>query len=90
MIEVAGVQLIEKIKHLVTGPDVRTLRLSAGKDFSLEMPVTMGWIAGGGVFLAAPWLAVLGVIAAKVSHVRIGMERETAAQRPANPAEPQT
>lgn len=58
-IEVSGGQLIQKIKDLVKTGNVRTLRIRAGEDFSLEMPVNVGLIVGGVVMLGAPWLAVL-------------------------------
>jgi hypothetical protein len=75
-IEVAGGQLIDKVKDLIKSGNVRTLRIRAGEDFSLEMSMTVGVIAGGVVVLTAPWLAVLGVIAAMVTHVKIEVERE--------------
>ncbi|MBN2630929.1 MAG: DUF4342 domain-containing protein [Rhodobacteraceae bacterium] len=84
VIEVTGGQLIEKVKDLIHHGNVRTLRLRAGDDFTLEMPVTVGAIAGGVVVLAAPWLAVIGVIAAMVSKVHIEVERDAdaAAKKP--------
>ncbi len=75
-IEVTGNQLVDKVKDLVNSGNVRTLRIHAGDDFLLEMPVTVGVIAGGVMVLAAPWLAVLGVIAAMVAKVRIEVERD--------------
>lgn len=83
-IEVTGNELIGQVKDLVKSGNVRTLRIRAGEDFAMEMPVTVGVIAGGVVALTAPWLAVLGVIAAMVSHVKIEVERDedTAAETP--------
>lgn len=76
-IEVAGGQLIEKVKALINEGNVRQLRLWVeGGDFSLELPMTIGVIAGGALVLTAPWLAILGVIAALVTKVRIEVERE--------------
>jgi hypothetical protein len=43
---------------------------------SLELPLTVGVIAGGALVLAAPWLAVLGAIAAFVTKAKIEVERE--------------
>ncbi|MGB8813473.1 MAG: DUF4342 domain-containing protein [Paracoccaceae bacterium] len=76
VIEVTGGQLIDKIKEIIKSGNVRTLRLRAGDDFSLEMPVTVGAIAGGVVVLAAPWLAIIGVIAAMITDIRIEVERD--------------
>ena len=76
-IEIAGDQLIEKIKEIVQEGNVRQLRLKASDgDIVLETPLTIGVVAGGVVALAAPWLAVLGVIAALVTHVTVEVVRE--------------
>jgi hypothetical protein len=78
-IEVAGSQLVEQVKHLIREGNVRQLKIKAEDgDTQLEMPLTIGVLAGGAVALAAPWLAVLGVIAALVKHVKIEVEREEA------------
>ncbi|MDT8857708.1 DUF4342 domain-containing protein [Paracoccaceae bacterium Fryx2] len=76
-IEVTGGQLLDKVKDLIRTGNVRRLRIRAGEDFTLEMPVTVGAIAGGVVVLAAPWLAIIGVIAAMMTKVKIEVERET-------------
>ncbi|HVG47355.1 MAG TPA: DUF4342 domain-containing protein [Rubellimicrobium sp.] len=84
-IEVAGSQLVDKVKHLIREGNVRQLRIKAQDgDTQLEMPLTIGVLAGGAVALAAPWLAVLGVVAALVKHVKIEVEREEA-EAPALP-----
>lgn len=83
-IEVAGGQLIDKVKDLVRQGNVRQLRLWVeGGDFTLELPMTVGVIAGGVLVLTAPWLAILGVIAAMVTKVRIEVERDADAAPPA-------
>ena len=77
-IEIAGDQLIEKIKEIVQEGNVRQLRLKASDgDIVLETPLTIGVVAGGVMALAAPWLAVLGVIAAMVTHVTVEVVRES-------------
>lgn len=77
-IEVAGSQLVERVKDILAEGNVRQLRIKASDgDIYLETPLTIGVIAGGAVALAAPWLAVLGVIAALVARVSIEVERET-------------
>ncbi len=76
-IEIAGDKLIEQIKQIVEEGNVRSLRLKASDgDIVLETPLTIGVVAGGAVALAAPWLAVLGVIAALVTHVTVEVVRE--------------
>ncbi|MFN3641950.1 MAG: DUF4342 domain-containing protein [Gemmobacter sp.] len=75
-IEVAGAELVEKIKALVADGNVRRLRIRAGEGFAIEMPLTVGAIMGGVVTLAAPWLAVIGVIAAMVARVEVEIERD--------------
>jgi hypothetical protein len=60
-------ELVEQVKHLIHGGNVRRLKIFAEDgETKLEMPLTIGVIAGGAVALAAPWLAVPGVIAAMV------------------------
>ena len=86
-IEVTGSQLIERVRGLLREGNVRHLRFHAkDSDFSLELPMTLGVVAGGAVVLAAPWLAILGVVAALVAKVEIEVERgpETTAP-PAHP-----
>lgn len=76
-IEVAGTQLVDRVKDLVAEGNVRQLRIkSADDDVYMEMPLTIGVLAGGAVALAAPWLAVLGAFAALVARVKIEVVRE--------------
>jgi hypothetical protein len=84
-IEIAGSEVIGKVRELIKAGNVRTLHIHAREsDFSLEMPVTVGVIVGGAVALTAPWLAMLGVVAGLVTKVRIDVERDEDA-KPANP-----
>jgi hypothetical protein len=76
-IEIAGNQLVEQVKSLVEEGNVRQLRItSADKKLELEMPLTIGILAGGAVALAAPWIAVLGAFAALVVRAKIEVVRE--------------
>ena len=76
-IELAGTELVERIKALLGEGNVRQLRLKASDgDIVLETPLTIGVVAGGAVALAAPWLAILGVVAALVTHVTVEIVRE--------------
>ena len=88
-IEVAGNQVIDQVKRLIKEGNVRQLKITAkDSDFSLEMPMTVGVLIGGAVALTAPWLAILGVVAALVTKVVIDVERETPAETPTEAPEP--
>jgi hypothetical protein len=83
-IEVAGGQLIERVKALIAEGNVREVRVkAAGGKVIFEMPLTVGVLAGGAVALAAPWLAILGAIAALVARVKLEVVREEKAAAPA-------
>ncbi|MBJ3763701.1 DUF4342 domain-containing protein [Maribius pontilimi] len=76
-IEVAGNQLVDRVKELAKEGSVRRLKIVADDgDVFLETPLNIGLAVGGVVVLAAPWLAILGAIAAMVSKVKIEVERE--------------
>lgn len=76
-IEVLGDQLVQQVKDLLKEGNVRQLRIRASDgDIVLETPLTFGVVAGGAVVLAAPWLAILGAIAAFVTHVQVEVVRE--------------
>ncbi len=76
-IEILGDQLVQKVKDLLAEGNVRQVRIKASDgDIVLETPLTIGVVAGGAVALAAPWLAILGVIAALVTHVTVEIVRE--------------
>lgn len=74
--EIAGHQLIARIKELLAEGNVRTLRIKTENgDVFLEIPLTAGAIAGGVVTLAAPWLAAIGAIAALATRVKVEIVR---------------
>lgn len=77
-IELAGSQLVERIKALVAEGNVRTIRVKTQEadDPFLELPMTGGVVGGGVLLLAAPWLAALGALAAIVARVKIEVVRE--------------
>ena len=75
-VEVAGHQLVERVKDLAQESTVRRMRIVADDgDVFLETPLSIGLAVGGVVVLAAPWLAILGAIAALVTKVTIEIER---------------
>lgn len=76
-IEVGSGQLVEQVRRLIREGNVRQLRIVAQDgEVELEIPLTVGVLAGGAVALAAPWLGVLGVIAALATDITIEVERE--------------
>lgn len=78
VIEVAGNQLVDRVKELAKETKVRQLKIVADDgDVFFETPLNIGLVVGGVVVLAAPWLAILGTIAALATKVRIEIERET-------------
>ncbi|OWY01330.1 MULTISPECIES: DUF4342 domain-containing protein [Thioclava] len=75
-IEVAGSQLVDRVKELAKEGSVRQLRISsADGDPFVEAPLNLSLAVSGVVVLAAPWLAVLGVIAGLVTRVKVEIER---------------
>ena len=77
-IDIAGDELVGRVKHLAAEGSVRRIRITEPDgDLVLEVPLTIGAIAGGVVVLAAPMLAVIGAVAAFFSKVRIEVIRET-------------
>ncbi len=75
-VDVAGHQLVERVKELAQESTVRRVKIVADDgDVFLETPLNIGLAVGGVVVLAAPWLAILGAIAALVTKVTIEIER---------------
>lgn len=71
-IEIAGDQLVASVKRLAAEGQVKRIRITEPDgDLIVELPLTVGAIAGGAVVLAAPLLAVIGAIAAFVTKVKI-------------------
>jgi hypothetical protein len=75
-IELAGEEIVSSVKRLAAEGQVRRIRLvESDGDIILDMPLTIGAIAGGAVVLAAPLLAVLGAIAAFATKVKLEVVR---------------
>jgi len=77
-LEVAGSQLVERVKELIEEGDVRRLivRNQEGRTL-LEIPLTIGAVAGGAILMAfGPVLAALAVIGALVAKLKIEIVRE--------------
>ncbi|WP_216665274.1 DUF4342 domain-containing protein [Pseudoruegeria sp. HB172150] len=76
-IEVSAEKLQEKVKELAAEASVRRIRIKEPDgDIAVDLPLTFGAVAGGVIVLAAPVLAVLGVIAAFFAKVKIEIVRE--------------
>jgi len=76
-IEVAGGQVVERVKGLIEEGNVRRLiiRNPEGRTL-LEIPLTAGVVVGGAVLWLNPVLAGLGAIAALLARVTIEIVRE--------------
>ena len=75
-IEVAGSELVERIKELVKEGNVRRLIIRNSKgELLMEIPLTAGVAVGGVVTIMAPLLAALGAMAALLVKVKVEVVR---------------
>lgn len=76
-LEVAGNQLVERIKELIEEGNVRRLiiRDQEGRTL-LEIPLTIGAVAGGALLVFYPLLAGLAVLGGLLAKVRVEIVRE--------------
>jgi hypothetical protein len=76
-LEVAGNQLVERVRELIEEGNVRRLiiRNQDGRTL-LEIPLTFGVVAGGALLVFYPLLAGLAAIGGLVSRLRIEVVRE--------------
>jgi len=75
-ITVAGNQLLEQLQKLIGEGNIRRLIIKDQSGRTLiEVPLTLGVVAGTTVAFFAPFLAAVGAIAALVAQVRIIVER---------------
>jgi diacylglycerol kinase family enzyme len=88
-IEIAGSELVDRIKELVAEGNVRRLIIrTPDAEKLLEVPLTTGVAVGGVVTLLAPVLAALGAMAALLARVRVEIVRaEQKDEREANTQE---
>lgn len=76
-IEIDAQSVVGKVKELAAEARVKRLRvIEPDGDVAVDIPLTVGAIAGGAVVLAAPALAAIGAIAALVSRLKIEVVRE--------------
>jgi len=92
-IELAGNQLVDRVKELIAEGNVRKIRVrSLNDDVVLELPLTAGAGIGGVVALAAPGLAALAAIAGILARVKVEIvPRDVPGKdEPQQPVEPPT
>ncbi|MCC6984245.1 MAG: DUF4342 domain-containing protein [Bauldia sp.] len=88
-IETTGAQLLGQVKRLLAEGNARTLRIKEPDgDVVLEINLTVGALAGGAVVLGAPWLAVIGAIAALATRVSVEIIYDEPPKEGATPSAP--
>ena len=76
-VEVSSERLKEKIESLAAEASVRRVRIKEPDgDIAVDIPLTIGAVAGGAIVLAAPILAIIGALAAFFAKVKIEIVRE--------------
>ena len=76
-IEVSSEKLKEKVESLAAEASVRRIRIKEPDgDIAVDIPLTIGAVAGGAIVLAAPILALIGVVAAFFAEVKVEIVRE--------------
>jgi hypothetical protein len=82
-IEVQAQQLVDRVKELLHEGNVRKLRIKDGKGkYLLEIPLTIGVVAGGALVLTAPMMAALSALAGLMTDVKIEVIREAEDEKP--------
>lgn len=75
-IEIAGSELVGRVKELIAEGNVRRLIIKKpNDDLLLEIPLTAGVAVGGVVTIMAPVLAALGAMAALLAKVKVQVVR---------------
>jgi hypothetical protein len=88
-IEIAGSELVERVKAIAAEGKVSRLKIKAADgEVYLEMPLPLGAVAGGALVIAAPWLAVIGVLAALATRVKVEVTRIEPTTEASNPEKP--
>jgi hypothetical protein len=76
-IEVEARNVIKRVQELIREGNVRTLRIKDKKGkYLLEIPLTVGVVAGGAFALSAPWMVALSALAGFLVDVKIEIVRE--------------
>jgi hypothetical protein len=76
-IQVAGHELLDRVKELLAEGRVRHIRVkSPTGDLYFELPLAVGVIGGAALAVASPWLAMAGSLAGLVASVKVEVIRE--------------
>lgn len=76
-IEMAGDQLVSRVKELIAEGNVRRLIIrNPENQVLIQIPLTAGVVVGGVFTLFAPVLAAVGALAALVARVKVEVVRE--------------
>ena len=74
--EVAGSELVDRVKDLVAEGNVRRLIIrNANNDVLLEVPLTPAVVVGGAAAIVNPILAALGALAGLIARLKIEIVR---------------
>lgn len=77
--EISAEKLMDKIKELANEASARRVRIKAPDgDVAVDIPLSVGALAGGVMVLAAPTLAIIGALIAFFSKVTLEVVREEA------------
>lgn len=76
-IEISGAQLVERVEELLQESNTKrvVIKTPDGKEI-MNVPLTLGVVAGGILTLGAPLLAALGAAAALIKRVKLEVVRE--------------
>lgn len=75
-IEVAGNEVVARVKELIDEGNVRRLIIRKPEgDVLMEVPLTAGVVVGGAAMVFAPLFAALGALAAFLTQLKIEVVR---------------
>lgn len=75
-IEVSSEKLKEKVEKLAAEAAVRRIRIKEPDgDIAVDIPLTVGAVAGGAIVLAAPVLALIGALVGFFAKVKVEVVR---------------
>jgi len=82
-IQIAGSELVDRVKELVAQGNVRRVILRTPDDrMLLEIPLTAGVAVGGVVTVLSPVLAALGALAALMAKIKVQIVRTVPDETP--------
>ncbi|MGZ9811098.1 DUF4342 domain-containing protein [Pseudoroseicyclus sp. H15] len=81
-VEVSTDNLMDKIKAWANDASVKRVRIKEPDgDIAVDLPLTVGALAGGALVLAAPALAIVGAIVGAFAKVKVEIVRDPNAPR---------